>query len=78
MPERFGRYYEPFCGGAALFFRVAPERALYLSLLWRTFEISLEVALLCAVLGFPAAFVLSALPQRQARRTRLPAKRAIP
>jgi putative spermidine/putrescine transport system permease protein len=46
--------------------RVAPERALYLSLLWRTFEISLEVALLCAVLGFPAAFVLSALPQRQA------------
>ena len=46
--------------------RVAPERALYLSLLWRTFEISLEVALLCALLGFPAAFVLSALPQRQA------------
>ncbi len=28
MPERFGRYYEPFAGGAALFFRVAPERAL--------------------------------------------------
>jgi putative spermidine/putrescine transport system permease protein len=50
-------------GGIA---RVAPERALYLSLLWRTFEISLEVALLCAALGFPAAFVLSALPQRRA------------
>ncbi len=32
---------------------VAPERALYLSLLWRTFEISLEVALLCALFGFP-------------------------
>jgi putative spermidine/putrescine transport system permease protein len=46
--------------------RVAPERALYLSLLWRTFEISLEVALLCALFGFPAAFVLSALPQRRA------------
>lgn len=27
MPERYGRYYEPFCGGAALFFRVAPEAA---------------------------------------------------
>lgn len=27
MPDRFARYYEPFAGGAALFFRVAPERA---------------------------------------------------
>src|SRR5580698_8202775 len=27
MPAQFDRYYEPFIGGAALFFRVAPGRA---------------------------------------------------
>src|ERR1700753_3837756 len=27
MPTQFDRYYEPFVGGSALFFRVAPARA---------------------------------------------------
>lgn len=27
MPDRFERYFEPFAGGAALYFRIAPERA---------------------------------------------------
>jgi DNA adenine methylase len=27
LPEKFGTYYEPFCGGAALFFRIAPKAA---------------------------------------------------
>jgi DNA adenine methylase len=26
-PDRFGRYYEPFAGGAAMFFRLAPSAA---------------------------------------------------
>jgi putative spermidine/putrescine transport system permease protein len=42
------------------------ERALYRPLLWRTLEISGEVALLCLLLGYPTAFVLSVTPQRWA------------
>jgi putative spermidine/putrescine transport system permease protein len=43
-----------------------PERLLYKRLLLRTFEISIQVALLCTLLGFPVAFVLNALPARRA------------
>jgi putative spermidine/putrescine transport system permease protein len=42
------------------------ERALYRPLLWRTLEISGEVALLCLLLGYPTAFVLSVTPARWA------------
>jgi putative spermidine/putrescine transport system permease protein len=42
------------------------ERALYRPLLWRTLEISGEVALICLLLGYPTAFVLSVAAQRWA------------
>ena len=28
IPAKFGKYIEPFCGGAALFFALAPENAI--------------------------------------------------
>lgn len=44
--------------------RVQPERRLYVPLLLRTFEISLSVALICLVLGYPTAYVLTRMPPR--------------
>ena len=46
--------------------RVVPERRLYLPLLLRTFEISLSVAVICLLIGYPTAYVLTKLPSRLA------------
>ncbi len=42
--------------------RQPPERRLYVPLLLRTFEISLTVAIICLLLGYPTAYVLTRLP----------------
>lgn len=41
--------------------RQPPEQRLYIPLLLRTFEISLTVALICLLLGYPTAYVLTRL-----------------
>lgn len=41
----------------------ASEDAVFLPLFWRTFEISLVVTVLCALLAYPVAYTLSILPQ---------------
>ena len=46
--------------------REPPERRLYLPLLWRTFQISFLVALLCLLAGYPTAYVLTRLKPRTA------------
>ncbi len=46
--------------------REGPERRLYLPLLWRTFQISFLVALLCLLAGYPTAYVLTRLSPRVA------------
>ncbi|MBL8906223.1 MAG: ABC transporter permease [Rhizobiales bacterium] len=46
--------------------RVVPERRLYVPLLLRTFEISLTVAVICLLIGYPTAYVLTKLPSRPA------------
>jgi putative spermidine/putrescine transport system permease protein len=42
------------------------DEAVFINLFWRTFEISLVVTLLCALLAYPVAYTLSILPQRWA------------
>lgn len=39
------------------------EDAVFLPLFWRTFEISLIVTMICALLAYPVAYTLSILPQ---------------
>ena len=39
------------------------EDAVFLPLFWRTFEISLIVTVICALLAYPVAYTLSILPQ---------------
>lgn len=46
--------------------REPPERRLYLPLLWRTFQISFLVAMLCLLAGYPTAYVLTRLSPRAA------------
>jgi putative spermidine/putrescine transport system permease protein len=41
--------------------RQPPEQRLYIPLLLRTFEISLTVAVICLLLGYPTAYVLTRL-----------------
>lgn len=43
--------------------RASADDAVFLALFWRTFEISLVVTLLCALLAYPVAYTLSILPQ---------------
>ena len=43
--------------------RAAPDDAVFLRLFWRTFEISLVVTVLCALLAYPVAYSLSIMPQ---------------
>ncbi|MBL8590034.1 MAG: ABC transporter permease [Methylobacteriaceae bacterium] len=43
--------------------KAAAQDAVFLPLFWRTFEISLVVTILCALLAYPVAYTLSILPQ---------------
>lgn len=46
--------------------RVAPDQRVFAGILLRTFEISLQVTLLCLLLAYPLAYWLSTLPARRA------------
>ncbi|MGY4395743.1 putative spermidine/putrescine transport system permease protein [Sphingomonas sp. UYAg733] len=46
--------------------RVPADQAVFVDILLRTFKISAVVALLCAVLGYPVAYLLASLPDRRA------------
>ena len=46
--------------------RVPASQAVFADILLRTFKISIIVALLCALLGYPLAYFLASLPERRA------------
>jgi putative spermidine/putrescine transport system permease protein len=46
--------------------RIEPAQAVFVDVLLRTFKISLVVALLCALLGYPLAYLLATQPERRA------------
>ena len=46
--------------------RVEPAQAVFVDILMRTFKISAVVALLCALLGYPLAYLLATQPERRA------------
>jgi putative spermidine/putrescine transport system permease protein len=46
--------------------RVEPEQRVFVEILLRTFKISAFVALFCALLGYPVAYLLATLPARLA------------
>lgn len=46
--------------------QVAPDQRVFLRILWRTFEISGVVMVLCLLLGYPLAYWLATLSARQA------------
>jgi putative spermidine/putrescine transport system permease protein len=46
--------------------RMPPDQRVFVPVLWRTFEISAVVTLVCLLLGYPLAYWLSTMPARKA------------